>query len=451
MVTLEYLESKVLDGRSYEDLSQEEREEITKAYLIVHVPPHVKELLEGDIDPEDEVALSPEYEAAMELHNQAVAQLWRGVVFAIPTVVMLVLKIDGVLDDDVSWWLVFVPVWVYLGAQILYSLYLCCCGTVFGDQIVVVGNDDGDENDDKEEEGGGDAETPAADRRSSAGFAAAEGEMDADLSNKSKNEAASAAPNVSEAKEEEPKDEPLSHEDRIRELNKARVEAANKTAAASTPTTADTTATTTPNNPSSQPSDSNNDVEQGDVEEEDDGEPYMDAETFEQWQSAYQEAQESAMEAQTKAQANLCGLSFQLIMACLIVGKLEAALGGTPDEEEDSDVGYSAMWILFPLFFISGCILCCCACMIYGAQGLDGFVNQEGDEDEHDDRADGNNNNNTSTNNEEESPIVMMPPPPPATPVETTTTEPDESAAKEEEKAAESKLPEPTFDGDELD
>jgi hypothetical protein len=89
---------------------------------------------------------------------------------------------------------------------------------------------------------------------------------------------------------------------------------------------------------------------------------HIDPEMFAEWSQAYQEAQASAKEAQLKGQVNCCSTLLQVIMMSLIVGKLEQAY-------TEPDGGFNAIWILFPIFVISGCILCCCACMIYGVGG----------------------------------------------------------------------------------
>jgi hypothetical protein len=108
-------------------------------------------------------------------------------------------------------------------------------------------------------------------------------------------------------------------------------------------------------------------------EEEEEEEPHIDEETFRAWQQSQAEAESSAMERQAKAQSTCCFASFQLIIVCVIVGKLEHSY----DNTTPGDTGYSAFWALFPIFLVTGLVLCCCSCLIYGAGGsssLDSLV-----------------------------------------------------------------------------
>ena len=66
------------------------------------------------------------------------------------------------------------------------------------------------------------------------------------------------------------------------------------------------------------------------------------------------------MEAQAKAQWLCCTTIFQIIMTCLLVGKLEHDY----PRPADGSVGYSAFWILFPVLLLACLILCCCSVLI---------------------------------------------------------------------------------------
>jgi hypothetical protein len=66
------------------------------------------------------------------------------------------------------------------------------------------------------------------------------------------------------------------------------------------------------------------------------------------------------------AAISCCMSCFQIMMLCLIVGKLEQAYDvDDEDDKPDSENGYNAFWILFPVFVVAGLILLCCACCIY--------------------------------------------------------------------------------------
>lgn len=98
-----------------------------------------------------------------------------------------------------------------------------------------------------------------------------------------------------------------------------------------------------------------------DNEQERHGEgPALDEDMFRQWQRMQEEADHSAAEAQAKAQWLCCSTCFQMIVVCLIVGKLEQDY----PRPVDGSVGYSTFWILFPVFLLAGIVLCCCSILI---------------------------------------------------------------------------------------
>jgi hypothetical protein len=74
-----------------------------------------------------------------------------------------------------------------------------------------------------------------------------------------------------------------------------------------------------------------------------------------------------------KAKGAFCYILFQAMMLSLIVGKLEQAYS-------KPDGGFNAIWVLFPVFIVTGCILCCCTCLIYCAKGDQFETEKEGDE-----------------------------------------------------------------------
>jgi hypothetical protein len=338
MTTPEILEHAM--GKPYADLTEEEQEAVARDFIIVHLPPEA-----AIADVEDVVQLSPEYQASMQIYYNSFSSLVLGMLFGIPLVVMLVLKIDGHYDG--SWWIVFVPVWVYLGVQILWNCYSCCCASVVGEEVVLqMSMADADEAGEEEKEDG-------------------EGEK------KESSEPMFANPSSS-----------------VREFNKEQPDSEEKKET----TKAATTTTPTPA-PASKSEDKPDpdvvDTFAPNVVEEDDA-PEIDEEDYAEYAEAFKQAEENAMETQAKSGSALCMLLFQLTIACLIVGKLEEDANG--DKNED-DVGYNAIWILFPFLMIAGCILCIWACLIYGAgqEGLDNLVERAaggGEDDEKEDDGD---------------------------------------------------------------
>jgi len=355
MTTPEILEHEC--GKPYADFTEEEQEQVARDFIIVHLPPDAAAALD---DVEDVVQLSPEYEAAMQIYSNSFAALVVGMLFGIPLVILLVLKVDGHYDG--SWWIIFLPVWVYLGTQILWNCYSCCCASIVGEEVIL--------------------------------------HMDvddvADADDDDKNE-------VSDAGFVDPKSPVHQFNEKKAETNEPRkAEKKEQTEAAAV--TATPTATARDNTPPAAAAAAAVHTKDAspDVIEEDDA---PDEEDYAEYQEAFEQAEANAMDAQAKSGSAICGLLFQLTIACLIVGKLEAA-DGDDDDESDTDVGYSAIWIIFPFLLIAGCLLCLWACLIYGAgqEGLDQLVERaagggEGGDD--DDEKEG----------DEEAPIIVVPPP----------------------------------------
>lgn len=348
MITIQKLEEDL--GKSYQDLSEEEQEALGKEFIIVHVPPDVST---ENIENIDVVKLSPEYQAAMESYYQAFAALVTGMLFGIPLVVMIVLKVDYIYNG--SWWVVFIPVWIYLGVQLLWNCYSCCCSAV-GDPIILIAPDAAQ---DSEEEEIKPAQAKAVD-----GF------VDPKSSISQFNKSAKTHDSMSDTK---------SNQTENQSLNRALSSASEPVASMTQPVTSDA---------ADEAVDRSNHKDEDHVE--------MDEETYNKFHQAYEQAEANAAEAQARAASNMCPLLFQLVIMCLIVGKLDQ------DVPDDGDIGYNTLWIIFPIFLVAGCTLCCWACLIYGAglEGLDHLV----------ERAAG---NTTGESSDDEAPKVPEPHPQP--------------------------------------
>lgn len=105
------------------------------------------------------------------------------------------------------------------------------------------------------------------------------------------------------------------------------------------------------------------------------------------------------MEAQQKGCNRLCTATFQLIILSLIAAKLEQSYPAG----NDNSVGFSALWIIFPLLLVAGCMLLSWSCLIYGAghQGLDNLVDKMAGKEEKDEEEE----NSAS----KETPIIVTP------------------------------------------
>jgi len=110
MVTLSYLKDEL--GKEYGDLSEEEKDELNKKYIIVHPAMAESDLEEYSWLPyEEQVKKSPEYTKAKAQLKTAYRCLWMILVF-VCLAVLLVFRLDGVFSIDWNWWIIFTPVWV---------------------------------------------------------------------------------------------------------------------------------------------------------------------------------------------------------------------------------------------------------------------------------------------------------------------------------------------------
>jgi DnaJ domain len=333
-------------GKPLSDLAEEERTALEDKYIIVHLPPEEGATVED----------SPEYEAAIDFYYEINTNLLNGICIGIPLVVLIVLKVDGTLQDT-NWWLIFLPVWIYLFVNGVYNCNMCCWAV--GSEIVVSQMEA-----DLEEAAAAQAEvesTPSAHM-----YVPPEG-LDAAEFTTSPMKVDEAPGGTSSVQ--------------------AETKSASTPAVPSTPTAA--AVPLMPEAPASMEKfddeftpakdlptkTSDPDIERMSLNftDEEGNDIHVDHETFAEWNQAYQEAQASAKEAQLKGQGNCCSILVQVMMMSLIVGKLEQAY-------TEPDGGFNAIWILFPIFVLSGCILCCCACMIYGVGGEAFGTQDEGDE-----------------------------------------------------------------------
>lgn len=349
MATSQQLQQQGILNQPYEDCTDEEKEAISKNYIVVTLPAHYNPEDNDDEDEDDDpVHHSPEYEAATEEYYQAFSSLVNGILTGIPLVVLLVLKIDG--DITTSWWIVFIPCWVSIGYQLLWNCFLCCFASVEGDMVVV---DDDDSDDDDGNNNNNDDDTGVATEQM---FVGGNTSMRA-FNEPIKGETTTTPPppqasqdnnNNNSTDEENPPPPP-----RIVTTEAEQRHVSETTNASSV--VLEETETSTPRPPR--------------AEQE---------EAYESWQSAYEEAEENAMEVQARSQINVCVGLLKLTILGLVVGKLE------DDYPTDGDLGYNAMWILFPIFVLSGCFVCCCACFVYGAgqEGLDNLVDRVATKDE---------------------------------------------------------------------
>jgi DnaJ domain len=324
---------------------------------------------EGPVTDEDleaiRVQLSPEYQATSAILKDQSKAVMYILVFGFTFVALVASKLENQIY--VSWWTVFIPIWVYLGQSILYYLLVCCCLST-GDSVLVVRRPQDDEDGGDGDEGAVDEAANAAGAgarpapSSSANFASAEGSM------KEFNErvapatpAAAAEGNestvgASETPPAEPTSSAVSMEGGIPAPSSTTVVPSSLAEGSDVerdPVTAREKTTSANPAPTAAPA-ANSDVQ------EEENLPHLDEDTFRAWQHAQEKAESSAMEKEAKALSACCFALFQLMIVCLIVGKLQV------DYQQPDPSGYNAFWVLFPIFLVVGLVLCCCACLIYG-------------------------------------------------------------------------------------
>jgi hypothetical protein len=341
MVSPEHLEAT--EGR-LEDLTESQRAAVEEKYIVVKVDNEVvvaalqamSQAEDGDVTDEDletlRVRTSNEY-AESEHAIRALSGGTTTLLFcAIPFIALVAAKLEDHIDVD--WVVVFVPIFVKLGWELSSSCFVCCSGPGRADTIIVMGDDEVDDSIEvttaqetavSENQAKGVNETNA-NKESIANFASTEGEMD--VFNRSTG--ALDTPDI--------------------EVGKSNIEPKQNATSAS----------------GDKPSDGveSNQEHAGDNDEEDEDEPeiHIDEETYRAWQKVQAEMDASEIEARAKAQTTFCSALFQLIIALLVVFKLDDDYKNS----DPNDTGYNAFWILFPVLLVAGLILCCCSCMIYG-------------------------------------------------------------------------------------
>mmetsp|Transcript_21489 Transcript_21489/g.46681 ORF Transcript_21489/g.46681 Transcript_21489/m.46681 type:complete len:717 (+) Transcript_21489:90-2240(+) len=404
MVTIEYIEKFVInetkqddDGndiedqlhRTYNDLNEEERDGINKEYIIVHVPPKPAAPGDGEDDEEDDfdkIERSPEYQEARTRHEHASKSMQRIIIPEIPLIVLIIVQLD--MDKSWNWGLTFLPLWIAMAFECCGGCYGFFCTSAlahievqeamadhFAKEQEAKENDGDEESKDNDEgktdvekmEGGGDAKTDTAEGKTSEMVGAAEAE----------------------------KSEKTNLEEKVGIDTAVTVDPPVKTEKANAEFEADGV--------------KREEKESDDGDEDDEFMFEMDEDTFHQFQQAEVEAENKATEAQSKAISSFCNIIFQTIIAALFVAKLNQVYEERDDQQMDGTSSFSTFWILFPFLLISGCIISCFACAIFGAANIDTAMSSE-DANENGDN-DGGDEETAAVNNNEAAPVILTPPP----------------------------------------
>jgi hypothetical protein len=383
MVSPEYFKEQA-GGVDLEDLEEEKLAELEELYTVITVEEDEVEAIADHLRSQGEemdaeklellrVSLSPEYHELHEaIANQATSIL-TVTVFGFSFLFIVAAKLQD--DIRVSWWVVFVPIWVFLSLKLVKAYFICCFAPVSGESFVIqeMGASVKVPNNAAEATEGGVEGAPDTKHEDSGVSTIIFGNPESTMSE--------FASSVQTASATDP-------------ANVAAPSATKNESIAS-----GVNQTSTDNETGHAAVDDKLDVENGDMDpdkrQDDDGPETQDDEDgprqgdpYRAWQAAHEQAEHSAMERQAKAQSMCCSTTFILILVCLVVGKLEKSYPNS-DLSESSSTGYSAFWILFPVFVVMGIILCCCSCLIYcaGESSLDSLVEKakHGDGDEEDD------------------------------------------------------------------
>ncbi|GFH44866.1 hypothetical protein CTEN210_01340 [Chaetoceros tenuissimus] len=354
MVTVRYLEKTIIPGlneegdenvenqapqRTYQDLTEEELEDINEAYIIITEDPDVVgddqsvDAPESFCGLEEEVKLSlaiassPEYEYANMIRSHAFESIIKTVVYRMPFLVILTLQLDQ--DRGWNWNIVFIPIWI----EVILATLTACFGTCLGPmaipnkneeevQIFQVDLDDDAAGDDSNKSEANEDESPCVESdQEQTSLLTQEEPIDigkTDIEAGQENAEAAAISPLVETKTEEPitsevtKDEPLSQP----------IE---------------------PNAVPSQeiPSAANN-------------------EEYNQYDNMGMQMDSEAAEEHAKSMGSCCYYIYFIIALSLFTVKLNEST----DSDEDNN-GFSSLWILFPLFFIAFIITLSCACCIF--------------------------------------------------------------------------------------
>ena len=359
MVTISYLEEKILptfrmddvdqpevptdvpvQKRYYSDLNEDEKEFINELYIIVgqkdEMNPFGEDEEKGNdenpankVDPEIKVlfdiAESTEFKLASFAKDDAQRNLTKLIFTRMPFLVLLVLQLDQ--DRGWNWNLVFFTIWIEIIMETIFNCFLCCC---HGQVVMpshnefmydnVNDNEDGGEEDKKDQ-----VEVNEDAKANSEKTEKAEKE---DPSRDSESGFAPVAFSPLLSTETENADEK-----RVRNETTEKVD--------------------------SKPEASSEDDDDDDDDEEE-----------------FASTDPEVIQRRSQALGRCCNNLFIIIFLSMFLVKLNAA-----EDEFDNRGNFSAFWMIFPLLLVAGLILCCCGCCIYSGvnkEQLDNLMRKSG-------------------------------------------------------------------------
>lgn len=362
MTTVKYLEKNHLNndtenvGRRYEDLTDEEKDELSKKYIIVHVPPNASEdplITDEETQLFMQIASSPEYQQRMDILDGCYHTLSTIILFRIAFMVLLVFKLDD--NKHWDWFIVFVPIWIELAYNILPSCWMCCCSCLFSPGADFEIQQSTNVEDDLDE------------------FHMEGPEMSSSAAQANENEETKTkrAPSPKKTKASNSKSEEVSES--VDEPIKMKDDNISRASGSNYPEMSPLYATEDVNAPLRPKASEKKTPVVGNDEESD----YTEDVPPEKDWSEPDEGEAKAMEKQAKAFSACCFHSILCMVLSLFLVKLNTA--DSYNKDEGTDPGYSAYWIAFPIFFFSGLTFCLCCCLIYSGVETDTFA-RKGDE-----------------------------------------------------------------------
>jgi hypothetical protein len=383
---------------------------------------HEQELLE-----EIRVQTSPEYKATTKI----VRKLYRSIGSRILTHVTTIALITAKVQDDIiiSWWIVFLPIWISVGFPMLQSCLVCCgscCHVVEEEETTTTDppvepnanpkknhdndpsmaepNPENQKQHEHDEEKQTSTRVPAMeeqydfeihandnnkekDMQESGLFVAAEGDIqDFVVTNVDEDEDLMAEPELDEKNRDDEEDHGRTDPVTLSGVPPPPTSTTTYEQSSSADQSSNIFSKDTHDNPidksakqpdktdpqsrdkSQEPRDDWNQNKTNDHDAGDEEEAFR--KFWEEMQRQAQEEEDMAVgdnvESTAFATISCCISCFQIMMLCLIVGKLEQAYDvDDEDDKPDGEDGYNAFWILFPVFVVAGLFLLCCACCIY--------------------------------------------------------------------------------------
>jgi len=317
--------------RYYNDLSEEEMELINKLYVVVNIDDDDDDDNDNNDheennnqDPEIkllfDIAKSDEFAHASLKQKYARDKIQTIFLFRITFLILLVLKLDQ--DKDWDWNLVFCTIWIEVCLQVLKSCFYCHCAGVVTEKTKVEYASVSEHNDDDDGNGNGGGNCNGDDIE--------KGKHD-------KNTTSVNFPISINTDDNGDNDDIINNNDIIKNSN---------------------------NHPTKLGDDETHTIPitGEETKENQEGDTDTHSETEFRYESTVVDQEKMVM-----AYSNCCFYSFVIIGLALFLVKLNGA--------DDGIKKYSAYWVLFPVLFIAGCILCCCCCCIYASVSPDNLEN----------------------------------------------------------------------------